>query len=378
MYSYIKGLVTEINSNYIVVDNSGIGYTVFTGNPYQFEENKENQIYLYQYVREDEISLYGFKSLEEKELFLKLISVKGLGCKMALPMLATGSIDGIIDAIERENILYLKKFPKIGDKVARQIILDLKGKLASNQTASKIDNSFDELIEVLKGLGYKPVDIKRILPSIKATDDIEMQVKEALRLMLKWVKCTLNMQKELVVKTMDLIRTAYNYEENGYKVLVIKPIIDTKGSDCIQTRIGLTRKVDLLLASSDIVLDKIENIENIKCIFVDEAQFLTTKQIDELYYITKKYDIPVICYGLRVNFKMESFEGSKRLLEIAEELEELITLCRCGEVARYVGRRVNGEYVNEGNEVVIDGVEESVEYVPMCGKCYLKDVKKIL
>ena len=179
-------------------------------------------------------------------------------------------------------------------------------------------------------------------------------------------------------ETMDLIRTAYNYEENGYKVLVIKPLIDTKGEDSIETRIGLTRKVDLLLASSDTVLDKIEDIQDIKCIFVDEAQFLTTKQIDELYYITKKYDIPVICYGLRVNFKMESFEGSKRLLEIAEELEELITLCKCGEVARYVGRRVNGDYVNEGNEVVIDGAENNVEYVPMCGKCYLKDVKKIL
>ena len=142
-------------------------------------------------------------------------------------------------------------------------------------------------------------------------------------------------------KTIDLIRTAHNYEENGYKVLIIKPSIDTKGNDCIETRIGLTRKVDLLLTSNDTVLDKIKGIENIKCIFVDEAQFLTTKQIDELYLITKKYNIPVICYGLRVNFKMESFEGSKRLLEIAEELEELITLCRCGDVARYVGRQVN-------------------------------------
>ena len=185
MYSYIKGLITEINSNYIVVDNSGIGYTVFTGNPYQFELNKEYQIYLYQYVREDEISLYGFKSLEEKELFLKLISVKGLGCKMALPMLATGSIDGIVDAIERENILYLKKFPKIGDKVARQIILDLKGKLASSETTNKVTDNFDELIEVLKGLGYKPADIKRVLPNINSSDNIELQIKEALRLMLK-------------------------------------------------------------------------------------------------------------------------------------------------------------------------------------------------
>ena len=185
MYSYIKGKITEISSNYIVIENSGIGYTIFTANPYQFEENKEYQIYLYQYVREDEISLYGFKSIEEKELFLKLISVKGLGCKMALPILATGSIEGIVDAIERENILYLKKFPKIGDKVARQIILDLKGKLVVGSTTSKQSNDFEELKEVLQGLGYKQPDIKRILPNIKATDDIEIQVKEALRLMLK-------------------------------------------------------------------------------------------------------------------------------------------------------------------------------------------------
>lgn len=179
-------------------------------------------------------------------------------------------------------------------------------------------------------------------------------------------------------KTIDLMRTAYNYEENGYKVLIIKPSIDTKGNDEIVTRVGLSRKVDLLLATRDTVLDKIEGIENIRCIFVDEAQFLTTKQVDELYLITKKYDIPVICYGLRLNFKMESFEGSRRLLEIAEELEELITLCKCGEVARYVGRKVNGEYVSSGDEVVIDGACDDVEYVPLCGKCYLKDVKKIL
>jgi len=185
MYSYIKGIVTEINSNYVVVENNGIGYTVFTGNPYQFEENKEYQIYVYQYVREDEISLYGFKSVAEKDLFLKLISVKGLGCKMALPMLATGSIEGIVDAIERENILYLKKFPKIGDKVARQIILDLKGKLVTNPTDINTDSDLEELKEVLKGLGYKPIDIKRVLPHIKLSDDIEIQVKEALKLLLK-------------------------------------------------------------------------------------------------------------------------------------------------------------------------------------------------
>ena len=101
---------------------------------------------------------------------------------MALPMLATGSQTGIMDAIERENILYLKKFPKIGDKVARQIILDLKGKLVKKED---IVNTNNELVEVLTSLGYKNNDIKKILPSIDSTKEIEEQIKDALKLMLK-------------------------------------------------------------------------------------------------------------------------------------------------------------------------------------------------
>ncbi len=177
-------MVVFQESNYIVLDNNGIGYLVYVPNPYSFELNNEYIVYIYQYVKEDEISLYGFKNKEEKELFLKLINVKGLGCKMALPMLATGSISGIMDAIDRENILYLKKFPKIGDKVARQIILDLKGKLNTN-IVNKFNEDYDELIEVLRGLGYKQADINKILPSIKSDLNIEDQVKEALKLMLK-------------------------------------------------------------------------------------------------------------------------------------------------------------------------------------------------
>lgn len=183
MYDYIKGKVISIESNYIVLDNNGMGYLIYTANPYSFEEGEEYLIYLYQYVREDEISLFGFKTKEEKDLFLKLISVKGLGCKMALPMIASGSPSGIIDAIERENILYLKKFPKIGDKVARQIILDLKGKLVSKEEAAT--NNFEELIEALKGLGYKSSDINKITKQINPNDEIETQIKEALRLLLK-------------------------------------------------------------------------------------------------------------------------------------------------------------------------------------------------
>ena len=178
-------------------------------------------------------------------------------------------------------------------------------------------------------------------------------------------------------KTLDLIRTAYNYEENGYNVLLLKPAVDTKGEKCIESRVGLKRQVDYLIEKNDNIIDKISsNLKDITCIFVDEVQFLSKKQIDELFLISKVFDINVICYGLRLNFKMEAFEGSKRLLEIAEELEELKTICKCGNIARYLGRKVNGNYVLEGAEIIIDGTD-NVEYIPLCGDCYLKDVKKI-
>lgn len=184
MYAYIKGKIVDIESNYIVLENNNIGYLIYTANPYSFELNVETIIYLYQYVREDEISLYGFKSKEEKEMFLKLIEVKGLGCKMALPMLANGAVDGIISAIEGENINYLKKFPKIGDKVARQIILDLKGKLVSSEINNENSHN-EELMEALKSLGYKPCDIKKVLPNIPKDTTIENQIKEALKLLMR-------------------------------------------------------------------------------------------------------------------------------------------------------------------------------------------------
>jgi len=184
MYSYIIGNIKNINSNSIVIDNNGVGYLVYIPNPYSFKMDEEIKVYIYQHIKEDENSLYGFKTIEEKDMFLKLIDVKGLGPKMALPILASGSVSGIIDAIERENILYLKKFPRIGDKVARQIILDLKGKLVKN--IEEITNdSFNDLTEALKGLGYKMGDIRRVLSKINNKLDLEDQLKEALRLLLK-------------------------------------------------------------------------------------------------------------------------------------------------------------------------------------------------
>lgn len=183
MYAYIKGKIEEQTSNQIILENNNIGYEITVSNPYSFELNKEFKVYLYEHIREDEHTLYGFKNIEEKELFLKLINVKGLGPKMAMPMFATGSINGIVDAVERENILYLKKFPKIGEKVAKQIILDLKGKLSKTDYLE--GDTKEELIEVLKGLGYKEKDFRGIITKVDSTKSLEDQVKEALKLLLK-------------------------------------------------------------------------------------------------------------------------------------------------------------------------------------------------
>lgn len=183
MFSFIKGKVVETEKNYITLENSGIGFQIFVANPFSFQLNEEKNIYIYTHIREDEFSFYGFNSLEEKDLFLRLINVKGLGPKMALPMLATGSVTGIIDAIDRENVLYLTKFPKIGEKIARQIILDLKGKLSKSEEV--ITTGLEELVEVLESLGYKSNDIKKILPKLNKDAKIEDQVKEALKLLLK-------------------------------------------------------------------------------------------------------------------------------------------------------------------------------------------------
>lgn len=178
-------------------------------------------------------------------------------------------------------------------------------------------------------------------------------------------------------KTLDLIRTAHNYEENGFKVLVLKPLIDTKGNKCITSRIGASREVDFLIDQDEKIVEILKgNLNEVKCIFVDEAQFLSRRQIDELFLISHMTDVEVICYGLRTNFKMESFAGSKKLLEIADVLEELTTLCKCGRIARYVGRKVGDAFVQEGEEIIIDGTSD-IEYVPLCGRCYLSKVEKL-
>lgn len=153
-------------------------------------------------------------------------------------------------------------------------------------------------------------------------------------------------------KSIDLIKTAHNYEENGFNVLVMKPSIDTKAGASIETRIGIERKVDILINNNDSIINLISGkLDNIKCIFIDEAQFLNAKQVEELYEISKCIEnISIICYLIRLNFKGELFEGSKTFFARNDKLIELKTICSCGNIARFVGRKVNGKFVLEGDK----------------------------
>lgn len=175
-------------------------------------------------------------------------------------------------------------------------------------------------------------------------------------------------------KTTALLQVAHNYEQNGMNIVVIKSSVDKKGDKNIVSRIGISRQVDVLLTPDETIKENID-INNLNCILVDEVQFLTSKQVKELWIIAKIANIPVICYGLKTNFKGELFEGSKALIEVADELDELSTICKCGSKARFNSRIENGKYVLEGNEVAIDGIDAT--YEPLCGECYIKKVLNI-
>lgn len=178
-------------------------------------------------------------------------------------------------------------------------------------------------------------------------------------------------------KSSMLMQVAYNYNEKGRNVVIIKSSIDTKANDYLESRIGLKRKADILInpdESFEKYYDKWK--ENISCILVDEAQFLTANQIEELWYVTKTLNIPVICYGLKTDFTSHLFSGSKRLLELADEIEELLTICRCGKRAKFNARYVNGKFTLDGDSVLIDGAKDYVLYESLCGKCYLEEKMK--
>lgn len=178
-------------------------------------------------------------------------------------------------------------------------------------------------------------------------------------------------------KSTKIIQEAYNYDRNNKSIIVSKPIIDSKGNDKIVSRIGIQRKIDVYIESDNLkeIYEKIN--KDTFCILIDEAQFLNKNQVFELFKITKLLEIPVMCYGLKSNFKGEFFEGSEALMIYADSLEEIVTICSCGKKARFNARKVNGDFVTDGEDVLIDGSNENVEYVPLCGECYIKKVKKL-
>ena len=179
-------------------------------------------------------------------------------------------------------------------------------------------------------------------------------------------------------KSTALLQVAYNYEERGQAVLLAKPATDSKGGETIVSRLGVTREVDLIVASHEnlrtvfataMELRRAKGLSEISCLLLDEAQFFTRDQIDQAFEIAVLDGVPVLAYGIRTDFLTNGFPGSIRLLELAHSLEELKTICRCGRKAIFNGRKVDGRFVFEGEQVAIDGVE--VTYESLCGDCYL-------
>jgi thymidine kinase len=177
-------------------------------------------------------------------------------------------------------------------------------------------------------------------------------------------------------KSTALLQVAHNYEERGMHVLLVKPRLDTKGSQHIVARIGIDRAVDILADDSMNLRSQVmqwnKDVDKINCVLVDEAQFLSANHIDQLFELAVLDGIPVICFGLRTDFQRNLFPGSERLFALAHSLEELKTICRCGKKALFVGRKVNEHYVFDGSQVAIDG-ENEVTYESLCGICYFQE-----
>ena len=181
-------------------------------------------------------------------------------------------------------------------------------------------------------------------------------------------------------KSIQVQTVAHNYEERNMKVLIAKPGKDTKAGDKVSSRIGLERKVDLIIKENDSLLELYNKgeyeLKKIRCIIVDEAQFLSESQVNELRIISEIADIPVICYGLRTDFQTVSFPGSKRLFELADIIEEIPTICKCGKKAKFNARTYHDKYVYSGDQVVIDGASD-YKYTSLCTKCYILNVLKL-
>ena len=180
-------------------------------------------------------------------------------------------------------------------------------------------------------------------------------------------------------KSTALLQVAYNYEERGQKVALVKPAVDTKGDTKVVSRLGMVREVDFLILPNENLRVKLREYMKAKgtkidCLLLDEAQFLTAKQVDEAMEIAVLDGIPVLAYGIRTDFLTKGFPGSIRLLEIAHSLEELKTICRCGRKAMFNARLKNGEFVFDGDQVAIDGDE--VTYESLCPNCYFEKLGK--
>ena len=191
MYAYIKGKISEVNPTNIVVDNNGIGYEVVVANPYEYHLNEERTVFISQQVREDSNVLYGFSNKEQKEVFLLLLKVKGVGPKSALAILAGGTSEEIIGAIENQDAVYLTKFPGIGKKSAQQIILDLQGKVDFSMTnissaPKAVNNYLSDAILALEALGYSKKELTKIEKKLSTHqfDSVDEYVKQGLRLLM--------------------------------------------------------------------------------------------------------------------------------------------------------------------------------------------------
>lgn len=195
-------------------------------------------------------------------------------------------------------------------------------------------------------------------------------------------------------KSTSLLQAAHNYEERGQRVLIAKPAIDTKDAGNVSSRLGMTRPVDFLVAPGDDLRalfaqhrSRLRRAEvdalipehggmapDVACLLVDEAQFLTREQIDDLLRIVVLDGVPVLAYGIRTDFRTEAFPGSRRLLELAHSMEELKTICRCGRKALFNARLAGGRFVFEGDQVAIDELSlDRVTYESMCAECYLRE-----
>ncbi len=191
-------------------------------------------------------------------------------------------------------------------------------------------------------------------------------------------------------KSTALLQAAYNYEERGQRVLLAKPVIDTKDADRISSRLGMTRPVDFLIQPGDDVRALFAHERarlrrdaealipgtsgDVACLLIDEAQFLSREQVDDLLRIVVLDGVPVLAYGIRTDFRTRAFPGSRRLLELAHSLEELKTICRCGRKALFNARLVGGRFVFDGDQVAIDELTaERVTYESMCAQCYLRE-----